>query len=130
MALERARVELALAPPILLHPFPTILRADEPWAEARLLDFNTYDSVTVAGIVRAATTYRLCATDVAGSCRLADGEIALIVSNLLEVERDALGLILIAMDRRSGGLVHRSYSVRVKHSLGEWQLVEFRLVDR
>ena len=125
LALSAARTELELSEPIGLHPHPLILASGE-WRATRTLDFNTFDSVTVRSIVHAdSTRYRVCTLDPTGSCMPEDGAISLVVSNLLQIEPDAVGLIVMVEERRGRASGWRSYSVRIKHSLGRWHVVEF-----
>jgi hypothetical protein len=126
LALAAAETELRLSPPLRLHPFPSIIDAAGLRA-AQHLEFNAFDSATVPRLVREdPTRYRLCTPDAGGSCELAEGEAALVVSNLLDVDGDAIGLVLMVQDFRTGARVWRYYTVRIKHTLGRWEVVEFR----
>jgi hypothetical protein len=127
IALDAARTQLELAQPIPLHPFPLLLPRGAQLRRVSELDFNAFDSTTVPAIVRAAPTrYELCTIDRAGSCAVEEAGIALVLSNLLPVERDAVGMILVVVDGGGGSAVERRYyAVRIKHSLGRWEVVEF-----
>lgn len=128
LVLERVRAELQHDSTMLVHPL--MATANQQGAEAGppVLGFNVYDPDVIPKIVAARPGYSECELSKALICQVAEGEVAIVLSEIIDLEVDGRGMYVVVHDRRSGGSV-RYHAVRVKRGWRAWDIVQFSPMD-
>jgi hypothetical protein len=123
MVLTAVAQELELVPPLMIHPLP--VRLDRSASGAfELGALNAYDSVSIPAIVRLdPSAYRLCSPSASGACLPSAGGTALILSEIQDLERNGLAVIVLVTDSRPGRPYESHYNVRVNRGVRGWAVV-------
>lgn len=124
MVLAAVAHELELIPPLTIHPLP--LRLDRSASGAfEIGALNTHDSAAIPAIVRRDPyAYRLCSPSASGACLPTDGGATLILSEIQDLERNGLAVIVLVTDSRPGRPYQSHYNVRVNRGVRGWAVVE------
>lgn len=126
MAAEALRLELAAPSPLLVHPL--LIQRDARGAlNLEHGRFNAYDSSSVPEVISlAGSAFELCSTNAVGSCEVPRGSVAIVLSELQDLERNGVAVGAVVLDARDGRPRQRYFVVRVNARPAAWEVVEVR----
>lgn len=127
LALASVREHLDHDGMIAIHPLLVLRPPAEPSDDRPAWEFNTADTASVAGILKAAGPgYRLCTPAPTGSCDAGEGGISIILSEATEFGANGVVLYALVTDGRAGRRPRMTFMIRLKHTIGGWSVVESR----
>lgn len=126
MAVEALQEKLGAPSSILLHPL-LIRRGETGTLTLEHARFNAYDSSSVREVIAlAGSELRLCSTNPAGTCDVPRGAVAVVLSELQDLQENGVGVGAVVVDGRDRRPAQRYFLLRVNAGSGGWQVVEVR----
>ena len=126
LAIEALREELSVPSPMLLHPL-LIQRGTTGALNLEHAQFNAFDSSSVAEVIaRTGSELSLCSTNAAGTCDVPRGSVAVVLSELQDLEQNGVGVGAVVIDRRDGWPAQQYFVLRVNARSDRWEVVEVR----
>lgn len=127
--LEHARQDLGLGEPIVIHPLMGRLNRVGPGDGPPINHFNDMDTEVIRGAIGQDSVYTICDIGSSGFCEVGPGEVSIVLSEVHDLGPDGDGVV-IAVDDRRGQSGTQFYTVRLKHGMRGWKVVEFAPASR
>jgi len=127
LVLSAIRNELDL-PTLAIHPLLAFVQRTPPGDTSETAYFNASDTTTVQNIVTAAPPglYTLCEPRLGGSCPPIAGKASVVLSELLDLGANGIGVYLLVTDERRNRSAPTEYLARLKRGPRGWAVVELR----